>query len=60
MYALPKFGGGSGPIVLDEVQCTQSETSLLDCSALAFHDCDHTEDAGVRCLYGKIYTVIFL
>ena len=47
------FGSGSGMIVLDDLDCTGSETSLFDCpsdSQVLVHDCDHSEDAGVRCL----------
>ena len=47
------FGQGTGPIVLDNVQCAGSENQLLACSSaqlLAFSsNCLHSEDAGVRC-----------
>ena len=45
------FGEGSGEILLDEVQCTGSESRLIDCPAnpLGVSDCRHREDAGVRC-----------
>ena len=49
IYALKRFGGGSGSIVLDNVQCTGSEASLSNCPALSQHNCDHHKDAGVRC-----------
>ena len=40
-----------GPIVLDDVQCSGSETTLSQCphAGLANHDCIHREDVGVRC-----------
>ena len=47
------FGNGSGMIVLDDLDCSGSEGSLFDCpsdSPVLVHDCDHSEDAGVRCL----------
>ena len=43
------FGGGLGEIFLDDVLCTGNESRLSDCSAEQLHDCDHSEDAGVRC-----------
>ena len=52
VYALKRFGGGSGSIVLDNVQCTGNESSLSNCSTLPVHDCEHSENAGVRCLSG--------
>ena len=54
VYALKRFGGGSGSIVLDNVQCIGNEASLLNCSTLSDHDCEHSENAGVRCLNGKL------
>ena len=45
------FGERYGPIVLDNLACTGSESSLFDCTgnAVGVHNCDHSEDAGVRC-----------
>ena len=45
------FGQGTGDIVLDDVTCRGTETSILDCGnrGLGVNDCRHTEDAGVRC-----------
>ena len=44
------------PIWLDSVQCTGSESSLLNCTHSAIGDigtfCDHYDDVGVRC-WGK-------
>ena len=42
---------GSGQIWLDNVQCTGTETRLIDCPAntIGSHNCVHSEDAGVRC-----------
>ena len=56
VYALKRFGEGSGSvIVLDNVQCTGNEASLSNCSALSVHNCEHSQDAGVRCLNGKFW-----
>ena len=45
------FGSGSGPIFLDNVVCRGTESSLLECriNPIRQHNCDHSEDAGVRC-----------
>ena len=46
------FGEGTGPIILDEVQCAGTESTLLNCPAnqIGMHDCGHYEDAGIVCL----------
>lgn len=44
------------PIFMDEVKCTGSETHIAQCQlpqGWALHDCDHNEDAGVRCQFSK-------
>ena len=43
------FGVGSGPILLDNVQCTGDEDSLVNCTYISNHNCLHFEDAGVVC-----------
>ena len=48
-YGSAFFGAGTGPIVLDDVQCSGNETNLLNCIFNSNHNCFHFEDAGVMC-----------
>lgn len=43
------FGPGNGSILMDDVSCTGSETRLALCSHVTNHNCNHFEDASVRC-----------
>ncbi|KAG7225861.1 hypothetical protein INR49_014384 [Caranx melampygus] len=48
---VPRFGVGSGPILLDDVSCTGKEPSLLLCNRREWlrHDCTHHEDVSISC-----------
>ena len=48
-----QFGPGIGPIFLENLICSGSETTLLDCrhsTPLGLSTCAHSQDAGVRCV----------
>lgn len=50
-YSFAYFGQGSGPIVMDNLQCTGGENALTDCPYDPdISDCTHFEDSGVMCL----------
>lgn len=45
------FGQGSGPILLDDLNCLGQETNILQCDAKGWgrNNCGHDEDVGVIC-----------
>ena len=53
-FSRAHFGAGAGSIFLDNVDCSGSESRLIDCSRSSFVSCyyGHSEDAGVRCQGG--------
>lgn len=43
------FGMGTGSILMDDVACTGSESSITSCTYTSMHNCAHGEDVGVTC-----------
>lgn len=46
------FGQGSGPVLLNSLQCHGNETQLLECPGAVFlttSPCQHSQDVGVVC-----------
>ena len=60
VYESTATSPGSGPILLNNMNCNGSEISVFDCqhSEVEFEECDHNEDVVVSCLTppkGKCY-----
>ena len=50
--AVNSFGVGLGPIFLDEVDCSETDSMLLHChtfTPIGVHGCSHTQDVGIYC-----------
>ena len=47
-----KYGQGSEPTWMDDIECTGAETSLFDCAHNGWgnENCSHGEDASVECV----------
>ena len=44
------FGPGTGPINMDDVSCSGTESMLTSCNYNPNHNCGHHEDASVICV----------
>ncbi|XP_019859073.1 PREDICTED: putative DMBT1-like protein [Amphimedon queenslandica] len=44
------FGQGTGSIVMDNVHCNGTESHLKNCTHITEQNCNHNEDAGVKCV----------
>ena len=51
---------GTGPILMDDVNCISGQTNLLECSHNGFgdHNCVHMKDVGVTCTQPSISTYV--
>ena len=47
----PTYGPVTGPVWLEDVQCTGNEEEIEECphSGWEANNCDHSQDAGVYC-----------
>ena len=54
-YSGSYFGPATGPIWLDDVSCSGSETHIYDCRHRGWgsHDCTHGGNSGVLCSYAS-------
>ena len=45
------FGSGSGPILLESLECNGGEQSLAECGhdGWGVHNCQHNEDVAISC-----------
>jgi len=61
-FSSATFGQGTGTVLLDNVNCANTESNIFDCRHNGFenHNCGHDEDAGVRCYDGKLYIIYYV
>ena len=51
VYPRARYGRGTLPILMDNVQCTGREAQITHCPStpIGEHNCRHSEDVSVRC-----------
>ena len=54
-YTGAHYGQGTGPLWMDDVACSGSESHLFDCRQRGWgpHACTHSKDSSVFCQYGS-------
>jgi len=57
VYRSTVYGSGTGQIWLDDLQCTGSETSFVNCThnGWGVHDCNHYYDVSILCGNGTLH-----
>ena len=53
------FGIGTGPINVDDSQCTGDETNITQCVFTSNDNCQHSNDAGVRYVSQGILQLLY-
>ena len=60
MFRGDGFGVGVGPIFIDRLQCSGTETNILQCdSRIGLHSCTHDNDVSVQCIGKHILILNF-
>ena len=57
-YPNARFGQGTGPIFVNNLQCTGTENTIFDCMSDGLGSigtCSHADDASVMCQEGWFY-----
>ena len=54
------FGDPSGPIFIDEVQCSGFESNIFGCDFSKTHMCTHSQDVGIICHGRQFHSISYL